>query len=58
MNDDYKTSLFNEASMMYAEAVESYEIGEIETARDYENRFNAIFNLIQRFGWAEEYMGI
>jgi len=56
--DEYKMSLFNEAQMLYVEAVELYEIGQIETAADMENRFRMVFDIIAKFGWAEEYMGI
>ena len=44
-NEAYKLSLYNEADMLHAEAVENYEIGRTEMAHDYENRFNNVRSL-------------
>ena len=56
--NEYKSHLFEEANVLFVEATENYEIGNFSIAEDLENRFRAIFGIIQKFGWAEEYMGI
>ena len=54
----YKASLYNEADVLFAEAKENYELGFLEIAEDYENRFRQILDQLIYLGWDKEYMGI
>lgn len=54
----FKRSLFHEADVLHAEAVENYELGFTTAADDFANRFDYILGLLSRMGWDKEYMGI
>ena len=55
---EYKNQLFAEADAMRLLAREYYEIERMDEAMDYESRFRKILDVLIRFGWDKEYMGI
>ena len=56
--ETYKASLFEQADVLWVEAVDCYDCGLKEIGMDFENRFREVLNILCKLGWDAEYMGI